>query len=121
MHKVCNHGVLAATFLAAGGIAPGLPGKAAAYTESVLYDFCSTGGFDCTDGENPGPEIIADKSGNLYSITENGGAYGVRTEAATAALVGRNGSCLLARPRRSHLDHAVRGGGADSPPTPTKS
>ena len=36
-------------------------GEAAGYTESVLYDFCATGGIRCTDGVNPASDLVADK------------------------------------------------------------
>ncbi len=44
------------------------------YTESVLYNFCSQGGTNCTDGANPVAGLIEDASGNLYGTTANGGA-----------------------------------------------
>ena len=43
-------------------------------TETVLYSFCSTGGFNCTDGSQPGAGLIEDAEGNLYGTTLFGGA-----------------------------------------------
>lgn len=40
--------------------------------EIVLYSFCSQA--NCTDGANPSSGVIADKEGNLYGETLNGGA-----------------------------------------------
>jgi uncharacterized repeat protein (TIGR03803 family) len=46
-----------------------------AYTETVLYSFCSTGGAACTDGETPGyGSLLMDKHGKLYGTTQAGGA-----------------------------------------------
>ncbi len=44
--------------------------------ETVLYSFCSTGGTNCTDGQNPVAGLIADSAGNFYSTTYGGGANG---------------------------------------------
>ncbi|HTW89794.1 MAG TPA: choice-of-anchor tandem repeat GloVer-containing protein [Candidatus Binataceae bacterium] len=48
-----------------------------AYTESVLYNFCSQGGDACTDGDDPSPfaPLTADSGGNLYGVTLDGGAH----------------------------------------------
>lgn len=40
--------------------------------ETVLYNFCSQP--NCTDGESPVGDLIADKSGNLYGTTKQGGS-----------------------------------------------
>jgi uncharacterized repeat protein (TIGR03803 family) len=45
-----------------------------AWTETVLYSFCSTGGTNCTDGEYPEGNLIQDVAGNLYSTTSAGGS-----------------------------------------------
>jgi uncharacterized repeat protein (TIGR03803 family) len=42
--------------------------------EKVLYNFCSQGGADCTDGYEP-DGLIRDTKGNLYGTTYGGGAY----------------------------------------------
>jgi uncharacterized repeat protein (TIGR03803 family) len=46
------------------------------WTETVLYNFCAQGGSDCTDGQYPEAGLTRDTSGNFYSTTEGGGAYG---------------------------------------------
>lgn len=46
------------------------PGNGA-WTETVLYNFCSVGG--CLDGEYPVAGLIFDGAGNLYGTTVNGG------------------------------------------------
>ena len=46
-----------------------------AYSETTLYSFCSQGGSDCTDGNDPGfhSPLIADSAGGLYGVTVDGG------------------------------------------------
>jgi uncharacterized repeat protein (TIGR03803 family) len=44
--------------------------------KTVLYNFCSTGGPNCTDGLDPLGGLIADARGNLYGTANGGGAYG---------------------------------------------
>ena len=39
--------------------------------ETVLYSFCAEA--NCADGSNPGAWLIADKKGNLYGTTYEGG------------------------------------------------
>jgi len=41
-----------------------------AWTESVLYSFCSI--VNCTDGVYPGPRLVFDNVGNLYGTTAEG-------------------------------------------------
>ncbi len=48
--------------------------RAATYTESVLYSFCSLG--DCTDGSDPVGNVIQGSDGNFYGTTDGGGANG---------------------------------------------
>jgi len=48
------------------------PSAKGAWTESVLYSFCSLSG--CSDGIHPMAGLIFDKAGNLYGTTESGGA-----------------------------------------------
>jgi uncharacterized repeat protein (TIGR03803 family) len=43
---------------------------------TVLYSFCSRGGFTCSDGRYPFAPIAFDQKGNLYGTTIAGGAYG---------------------------------------------
>jgi uncharacterized repeat protein (TIGR03803 family) len=75
-----RHWSVAGVFLIAGAVIgivlPGSVSAAAVYTESVLHDFCSTGGRDCTDGSVPRADFVADTSGDLYGTTPTGGAYG---------------------------------------------
>ena len=49
-------------------------GNAEGYTESTLHTFCSE--RRCADGAEPGGELVADQSGNLYGTTFAGGANG---------------------------------------------
>jgi uncharacterized repeat protein (TIGR03803 family) len=42
--------------------------------ETVLYNFCSQGGANCTDGDSPSGGVIEDAAGNLYGTTLGGGA-----------------------------------------------
>jgi len=51
-----------------------LGGAANAYTLSTLHTFCSL--ENCADGYNPIPDLLLDKSGNLYGTTYNGGTIG---------------------------------------------
>jgi uncharacterized repeat protein (TIGR03803 family) len=46
------------------------------WAETVLYNFCSQGGGNCTDGYNPSVALIMDGSGNLYGTTDGGGSHG---------------------------------------------
>jgi uncharacterized repeat protein (TIGR03803 family) len=50
---------------------------ASGYSYSVLYSFCSEGGANCTDGDEPVAGLIEDSAGNLYGTTELGGANGI--------------------------------------------
>ena len=45
----------------------------AKWSYSVLYDFCSKGGADCTDGVSPYANAIIDAKGNLYGTANQGG------------------------------------------------
>jgi uncharacterized repeat protein (TIGR03803 family) len=58
------------------------------YTESVLYNFCSQGGVNCTDGAIPGTSLIENASGNLYGTTYAGGANSVSECAYDGYLTG---------------------------------
>jgi uncharacterized repeat protein (TIGR03803 family) len=53
------------------------PAKAQ-FSESLFYNFCSTGGADCTDGEEPtqGGQIIQAADGNLWGVTMAAGTAG---------------------------------------------
>ena len=53
---------------------PAQPGGA--WTETVLYSFCSVGGWDCTDGDQPMAGLLRDPVGNLYGTTMAGGTLG---------------------------------------------
>jgi len=48
--------------------------RGGAWTDTTLYEFAGD-----SDGEYPLNGLIADKNGNLYGITENGGASGLGT------------------------------------------
>lgn len=44
------------------------------YTETILYDFCSTDDpYTCPDGAEPWGGVISDHAGNLYGTTSLGG------------------------------------------------
>lgn len=47
-----------------------------AWTQTVLYNFCSVGGLSCTDGGYPLGGVIRDATGNLYGTTSAGGTVG---------------------------------------------
>jgi uncharacterized repeat protein (TIGR03803 family) len=70
--KVCvRKGFALAAWLAVAALAVtvGATGSAAAYTEKVLYSFCSAPA--CADGQNP-TTIFMDPSGTLYGTNESG-------------------------------------------------
>ncbi len=43
------------------------------WNEVVLYNFCSQGGANCTDGAFPNGPVVFDNMGNLYGIAPEGG------------------------------------------------
>jgi uncharacterized repeat protein (TIGR03803 family) len=47
------------------------PAGGGSWTESVLYSFCAQA--NCTDGDGPMTELVADAAGNLYGTTYYGG------------------------------------------------
>ena len=49
------------------------PNGKGGWNEAVLYNFCSEGGENCTDGSFPDGPVIFDSVGNLYGITPEGG------------------------------------------------
>jgi uncharacterized repeat protein (TIGR03803 family) len=68
-------GALALALLSALSLLGARP--ALAQTETVLYNFCSVGGNNCTDGALPTSRLTADSAGNLYGTTRAGGlGYG---------------------------------------------
>jgi uncharacterized repeat protein (TIGR03803 family) len=58
------------------------PAGGGAYTESVLYSFCSTGGGNCTDGQGPFGGVVMDSDGDLYGTTNTGGANRIASTGA---------------------------------------
>lgn len=57
------------------GIAFKLTPGSAGWTESVLYNFCSSGsGNRCLDGSAPSAGVTFDTLGNLYGTTQQGGS-----------------------------------------------
>jgi len=58
----------------------GLAGSAAHGQQlTTLYNFCSLGGLDCTDGSAPSGYLIQGSDGNFYGTTTGGGQYGQGT------------------------------------------
>jgi hypothetical protein len=49
------------------------PNGSGGWNESVLYNFCSEGGENCTDGAYPDGPVVFDSVGNLYGIVPEGG------------------------------------------------
>jgi uncharacterized repeat protein (TIGR03803 family) len=49
-------------------------GSRGGWNEAVLYNFCSDGGFSCTDGVYPNGPLVFDSVGNLYGTTPQGGS-----------------------------------------------
>jgi uncharacterized repeat protein (TIGR03803 family) len=47
--------------------------------ETILYNFCSMGGSECTDGSVPVGGFVRDSHGNFYGTTEQGGAHKLGT------------------------------------------
>jgi uncharacterized repeat protein (TIGR03803 family) len=45
------------------------------WVQTVLYNFCSTGGNSCTDGTEAAFDLVMDAAGDLYGMTVNGGAH----------------------------------------------
>jgi hypothetical protein len=44
------------------------------WKKRVLYDFCLV--TNCADGSNPMGGLLFDAAGNMYGVTESGGAFG---------------------------------------------
>jgi uncharacterized repeat protein (TIGR03803 family) len=51
-----------------------LQNSGGSWSEAVLYTFCSE--TNCADGRVAGSPLIMDASGNLFGVTEYGGANG---------------------------------------------
>jgi uncharacterized repeat protein (TIGR03803 family) len=54
------------------GLVYGLAPHGKVWQQQVLYAFCQQ--TNCTDGGNPSGGLLMDGSGNLFGLTENGGA-----------------------------------------------
>ncbi len=50
------------------------PQNGGSWTETVLHNFCLDQTNGCVDGGNPQGQLAADREGNLYGITQQGGA-----------------------------------------------
>lgn len=61
-------------------------------TETILYNFCSTGGTKCTDGSSPMAGLLRDKRGNLYGTTSTGGVYGLTLTKGVVFKLSPNGT-----------------------------
>jgi uncharacterized repeat protein (TIGR03803 family) len=59
-------------FSGAGAVFELTPEVSGAWTETVVYSFCSQPG--CVDGEHPYAGVILDATGNLYGTAEYGGS-----------------------------------------------
>jgi uncharacterized repeat protein (TIGR03803 family) len=57
------------------GVVFELTPNGSAWTETILYNFCSQG-LPCVDGSQPHAGLIMDAAGNLYGTTSNGGSAG---------------------------------------------
>ncbi len=55
------------------GVVYELTPSGGAWSESVLYNFCSQSG--CTDGKDPYYSLVFDSQGNLYGTTVEGGSF----------------------------------------------
>jgi hypothetical protein len=49
------------------------PNGSGGWNETVLYNFCSEGEWNCTDGAFPDGPVVFDRAGNLYGIVPEGG------------------------------------------------
>lgn len=60
---------------AAGTVFELTPGTDGTWSEKTLYTFCANSN-KCPDGDYPSAGVIFDAAGNLYGITDGGGALG---------------------------------------------
>jgi uncharacterized repeat protein (TIGR03803 family) len=65
-----------------GGTVFKLTNSSGNWAEKVLYNFCSEGGSDCTDGYVPTGGVVLDVTGNLYGATVQGGGNKFQTGGA---------------------------------------
>jgi uncharacterized repeat protein (TIGR03803 family) len=57
-------------------LASALPALTQSATQTVLHTFCSAvAGISCTDGSGPVGDLIQASDGNLYGVTQTGGAH----------------------------------------------
>jgi uncharacterized repeat protein (TIGR03803 family) len=56
------------------GVAYVLQSQNGSWTEAKLYDFCATGGATCTNGKNPGAQLLVQGSDTLYGTAFGGTA-----------------------------------------------
>ena len=58
-----------------GGTVFRLTNNSGNWNESVLYNFCSQGGSNCTDGKSPSGGLIVDQAGNFFGVASEGGNH----------------------------------------------
>jgi uncharacterized repeat protein (TIGR03803 family) len=92
--------------------------------ETVLYNFCSDGGSNCTDGYDPMAGLIQDAAGNLYGTTSLGGAHNLGIVFRLAVLMTPTvtvtpSSSSITTAQALSVTVAVSGGSGNPTPTGT--